>query len=346
MGLLRRSFSAMQAPAARIAVAAGGQAAYLRRNPATNKQRKTRGETAGGGPFPKRAGRERFMAVDHTFASRGAVVALSLIFVPPLSAAKAQDAPIVLVPHRAIYDLSLGETRGNSQIAGVGGRILYDFDGNACNGYSLQFRQVSVLDTGEGKASTSDLRSTTWESADAKGFKFTSENFVDENLVDSVDGHAEHDATKTAVDLSKPQEKTLDLDPGVVFPTEHMRRVIDAARAGKSILGFPVYDGSETGEKVFDTLTVIGHTIEPGERKHDDAAADEPKLAKVVRWPVTISYFEKGKEPKSSDQSPAYTIGFELYANGISRALTLDYNDFVVSGKLSSLEFKEVKPCP
>ena len=45
---------------------------------------------------------------------------------------------------------------------------------------------------------------------------------------------------------------------GVVFPTEHMVRVINAAHDGKNILSFPVYDGSETGQKVFNTLTVIG----------------------------------------------------------------------------------------
>ena len=231
-------------------------------------------------------------------------------------------------------------------IAGVRGRILYDFDGNACQGYSLKFRQVSELDTGEGKVSTSDLRSTTWEGADAKSFKFTSENFIDQNLVDAVDGHAERDATKTAVDLKKPRHKSLDLDPGVVFPTEHMVRAIEAARAGKTILDFPVYDGSDTGDKVFNTLTVIGREIGAGERNHDDAAAAEPKLAAVPRWPVTISYFDKDKTENSGEQTPAYAIGFELYANGISRALTLDYNDFVINGKLTSLEIKDIKPCP
>jgi len=65
----------------------------------------------------------------------------------------------------------------------------------------------------------------------------------------------------------------------------------------------------------------------------------------VPRWPVTISYFEKNKQADSSEQTPAYAIGFELYENGISRALTLDYNDFVVTGKLTSLEIKDKKPC-
>jgi hypothetical protein len=286
------------------------------------------------------------MALDHAVALRGIAVASALMVFAPSLSAKAQDAPIVLVPHRAIYDLSLSNRRGDSQVAGVRGRILYDFNGNSCEGYSLEFRQVSELDTGDDKVSTSDLRSTTWEGGDAKSYKFTSENFVDEKLVETVDGHAEHDAKETAVGLSKPERKNIDLDAGLVFPTEHMVRAIAAARAGKNILDFPVYDGSETGEKVFDTLTVIGHRIEPDERKHNDAAADEPKLATVPRWPVTISYFDKKGKSESGEQTPDYAIGFELYENGISRALTLDYNDFVVAGTLTSLEIKQAKPCP
>ena len=116
--------------------------------------------------------------MNHAFASRGVALALTWTVFASAPRVAAQDAPIALVPHRAIYDLTLGETRGNSQIIGVRGRILYDFDGNACEGYSLEFRQVSELDTGEGKVSTSDLRSTTWEGADAKSYKFTSQNFV------------------------------------------------------------------------------------------------------------------------------------------------------------------------
>jgi hypothetical protein len=311
---------------------------------AIRDRKETQEESARGGPVPLASCAEGFIAVDHAFTPRGAALALALFVFA--SGAYAQDAPIVLVPHQAVYDLSLEKTRGNSQVSAVRGRILYDFGGNACEGYSLEFRQVSELDSGEDKESTSDLRSTTWEGADAKSFKFTSQNFVNDNLVDTVDGHAERGPDETAVDLSKPEQKTFDLDAKAVFPTEHMVRVIAAARAGKSILEFPVYDGSDTGQKVFDTLTVIGRKIGPDERQHDDAVANDGKLAAVARWPVTISYFDKGKKAENNEQTPAYAIGFELYENGISRALVLDYNDFVVSGKLSSLELKQPKPCP
>jgi hypothetical protein len=284
--------------------------------------------------------------------SRGAFVAgalLAALSAPSAFAAEPQPSPIVLVPHRAVYDLSLGEVRGSSQLIGVRGRIVYDFGGNACDGYTLAFRQVSQLDSGEGKVSTSDLRATTWEGGDAKRFKFSSDNYVNEILVDSVDGHAEHGAAATAVELAKPQRKQLSIDPSVVFPTQHMVRIIEAGRAGKTILDFPVYDGSDSGDKVYDTLTVIGHKLASSERKHDDAADAAPKLADVPRWPVTISYFEKTETKENSEQTPAYAIAFELYENGISRALRLDYNDFVVVGKLTSLEIKDAKqakPCP
>ena len=286
------------------------------------------------------------MPTDRVIAALGGVLACALALGTAPFAAPALDAPIVLAPHRAIYDLSLAYTRGNSQVEAVHGRIVYDFDGNACSGYSLEFRQVSVVDNGEGKVSTSDLRSTTWEGADAKSFTFKSQNFLNDDLVDAVDGRADRRAKITAIDLQKPQRRKLRVESGVVFPTEHMVRAIEAGRAGTTILSFPVYDGSETGDKVFSTLTVVGKKISAAERTADDAAGKEPKLAGMPRWPVTISYFAKNKAPQSGEQTPDYAISFELYENGISGALMLDYNDFVVRGTLTSLELKQPKSCP
>jgi hypothetical protein len=247
-----------------------------------------------------------------------------------------------LAAHRAIYELKLAQTRGNSPAAAARGRILYDFSGNACDGYALHFRQVSELDNGEGKVTLSDLRSTTWEDGAAKKFIFKSQNYLNETLVDTVDGEAEREPDKVAVSLTEPAAKKFDLEAAMVFPTDHMRRIIEAAREDKNILELPVYDGSEKGEKVYNTLTVIGPAIAPNERVPTDAAAGEPALATLKRWPVTVSYFDKTAR---DDQLPVYSIRFEVYENGVSRALMLDYNDFAISGELTSLELRNSAPC-
>ena len=249
-----------------------------------------------------------------------------------------------LASHRAVYELKLGQSHGNSSTVSARGRILYDFVGSACEGYKLDFRQVSELDNGEGKVTLSDLRSNTWEDGEAKNFRFKSENYLNDRLVDAVEGEAVRQPGDIAVSLTKPKNAKLSLDRLIVFPTEHVRRIIDAARAGRTILEFPVYDGSEKGEKIYNTLTVIGRMIPPNERVPTDAAAKLPALTGLGRWPVTVSYFDRAGS--TGEQTPVYAITFELYENGISRALLLDYNDFAISGELTSLEIKDVKPCP
>jgi hypothetical protein len=272
------------------------------------------------------------------------VVVAGLMAGTGVAAAPAAAAGMALAPHRAIYDLKLLKSQGKRSVEAVRGRILYDFTGSACEGYALQFRQVSEIDSGEGKVALSDLRAATWEDGDAKSFRFNSENKVNERVVDDVDGSAGRDDAGVSVKLSKPQPKNFDLDAKVVFPTEHVRRVIEAAEAGKTLLELSVFDGSESGDKVFSTLAVIGNVIPPGEKLPDDAAAGNAMLAGLKRWPVTISYFEQGAA-KTGEQTPAYAIGFELYENGISRALSLDYGDFVVSGTMSQLEVKDAAAC-
>jgi len=93
---------------------------------------------------------------------------------------------------------------------------------------------------------------------------------------------------------------------------------------------------------------VIGRSIAPGEKPPQDAAAKFPEMAKLARWPVTISYFDRqdDKAERTGEQTPVYSIAFELYENGISRALTLDYSDFTITGEMTSLELKKEKPCP
>jgi len=260
--------------------------------------------------------------------------------------AQGPGASVNLAPHIAIYDLKLTSSRGKRALESVRGRIVYDFSGSACDGYALNFRQVTELDSGEGKVALSDLRTATWEEGDGNSFRFQSQNFMDQQRIAEVDGKADRAKEDVAIKLSKPEDKKFNAGK-VVFPTEHMRLLIEAARAGKTLLEVAVYDGSESGEKIYQSLSVIGRRIAP-EAKPEDAAAGKDELAALPRWPVTISYFDKAAKKSDDDpseQTPIYAITFEMYENGISRSLKLDYGDFVIDGKMSSLEVKPAKAC-
>src|SRR5215470_20238131 len=132
------------------------------------------------------------------------VVAASLMAGACFAVAPAAAAGVALAPHRAVYDLKLAKSHGKRSVEAVRGRILYDFTGSACEGYSLQFRQVSELDTGEDKVAVSDLRASTWEAGNAQSFRFSSENFLNDALQESVDGRAERRADGVAATLTKP----------------------------------------------------------------------------------------------------------------------------------------------
>src|SRR5438067_8254733 len=157
------------------------------------------------------------------------------------AAAEPRAGGIALASHLAIYDLKLANSRGKRSLEAVQGRIVYDFS-SACEGYGLQFRQVTSLDSGEGKTALSDLRATSWEDAEAKSFRFTSQNFLDDKLVENVDGNAERQPDGVAVKLTKPEQKQFNAG-AAMFPTEHMRDILAAAQAVKSLLQVSVYHG-------------------------------------------------------------------------------------------------------
>lgn len=254
----------------------------------------------------------------------------------PVLTAPAPDSGVRLAPHRAVYDLNLVETRGLRGVESARGRIAFDFTGNACEGYGLKFRQVTAVQSGEGEETVSDLRTVSYESGDGTSYRFRNDTSTEGSGRISVDGSAERRAgAALSVKLTAPKRLNISLDADAVFPNVQMRDLIVAARAGKSLVAMKLFDGSDTGNKVLETLAVIGPARTEADLSTLEAPARQPALAKLARWPIVLSYFPPG----SGDRSPSYVLSFDLYENGISRALRLDYGDFVLRGDLTRLDF-------
>ncbi|MFD1744456.1 cell envelope integrity EipB family protein [Rhizobium helianthi] len=241
------------------------------------------------------------------------------------------EAALSLVPHRAVYDLKLKDVSDRSGIEGMFGRMVYEFTGSACSGFTTNFRFVTKIDTGEEQRVT-DQQTTTFENIRAGQFRFDTKSFTDEQMDKQVVGEAKDDAEGVKVELAKPDRREVQLTASQ-FPTAHMLDVIERAKKGERFFEARLFDGSEDGDQTLLTSTIVGPQQGP---KLDDAEANSAgAFAKKPYWPVTIAYFN---EDAQTDSTPVYRMSFKLYDNGITRDLIMDYGDFVLSGTLSKLE--------
>jgi hypothetical protein len=255
----------------------------------------------------------------------------------------APNEPNRLAPHRAVYEMTLDDARSASGITGIDGRMVFEFTGSACDGYSLNMRMVTQMTDSQGQTNLTDLRSSTWEQGDGQKFRFQSAQYLNDKLGDVTMGRAVRETPNEAVKvkLSQPSHAELNLAGPVLFPTQHSLALIDAARAGHTLFQARIYDGSEKGRKVYDTTAFIGTKVPPGGEAKLEAAARDKGLGELASWPVSIGYFEA----KDGDLTPSYQIDFRLYENGVSRNLLIDYGDFSIHGTLVALEYLKSPEC-
>ena len=271
-------------------------------------------------------------------AARLAFHAVLLSAVFPIVPAFAVPA---LQAHRAVYDLTLKKASDRSGITGISGRMVYEFNGSACEGYTVKFRFVTQIVTAEGTKLT-DQQTTTFEDAEGKTFSFVTKSFVDQNLDKEVKGIATKDAKGLKVDIDKPEKNSLEL-AATQFPTQHLVELIGKAEKGENFYQTNLFDGSEDANKVMATTVVVGKKTEAD--KVDPEAPALAKLATDKYWPVDIAYFDDSAQ--NGEEVPEYRISFKLHENGITRDLVMDYGDFSMTGKLVNLSlFDQTKPCP
>jgi EipB-like len=245
----------------------------------------------------------------------------------------------VLAPHRAVYDLELKDSSDRSGIKGLTGRMVYDFNGSACDGFTTTFRYVTKINTGEDDR-VADQQTTTFESGDGKEFRFITKNFVDQTLDKETRGSAIESGSSLAVEVTKPAEASYKLDASF-FPTTHLVDMLTRAEKGEKFYEANIFDGTEDADRTLTTTVIIGDKNKAAVEGDDKAIG--ATIPGKDYFPVSISYFDVKSD--KGEEEPIYQIGFKLYENGITRDLVMDYGDFSMTGKLVDLKVYDKPDC-
>lgn len=245
--------------------------------------------------------------------------------------------------HLAVYDIHLQRADEQTGISDVSGRMVVELTGSECEGWSVGFRMVNRFATSDGDpARMIDLQSTSWESPDGREMHYSEREFVNNDVKSDFRLTAKQPASGKPIEvLEGPEADPTQIPAEVVFPMTHQRRLLDAALAGKRFDRSLVFDGSE-GAKFYTVITFIGR-----EQKGKALPGKFGQRFEGMRmWPMVISYYED-TNPKEGESVPSHQIIMQIYENGVSGNLALDYGDLRLTGEVREVELKEAKgSCP
>ena len=248
-----------------------------------------------------------------------------------------------LLPHRAVYDLSLRDASDRSGITGMSGRIVYEMTGSKCDGYSVRFRFFTQVQTPR-KSFTNDQRTTSFESADGKQFSFVNQSYLNGQLEQELRGKAEKNGDGTTVVITKPEGAEYKLNASI-FMTEHVAKLIEAAKKAETFVTASVYDASGDGDELVDTTGIIGKKRPEVLEVKGEPSSVSNQFKGQPAWPVSVSYFSTSFLQERGEKLPVYQVSFLMHENGVSRDLKLQYDDYSLKGDLKEIEFLKVEDC-
>ena len=264
------------------------------------------------------------------FITRLGLVALFLC----LGAAGIPALAFEIAPHRAVYDLSLAGSKGNSQVVDVTGAMEFDWE-DACDGWSVTQRTAMAFSYQSGQTVIIGWNLVTWESKDGLRYRFFIRNLENGEVKEEYRGEAHLDGPGQGgvADYTVPEGRKIQPAARHAVPHRPYRRPAEAYRGRRE---FPLGDDLRWLRRGRRFRYQRARHQEPGDR----GRRGRP-LAAVVGRPsnrVHLAFFKHN----DGSTEPEHEQQLRLHMNGIVESIVLDFGDFNVEGKLK--ELKALKP--
>src|SRR5580700_5609399 len=160
---------------------------------------------------------------------------LIALTVPLLNAGPATAAEIV--PHRALYTMTLGRATGDSGVTGAGGTMAYQW-GETGDGWTIEQNYRLKMGYSDSPDVSISSNFVTWESKDGLHYRFNQKETRNGTVDEEIRGEAQLDGPGKGgtITFEKPQGQTMKLPPGALFPSAHTILIIQKGESGDNFL--------------------------------------------------------------------------------------------------------------
>lgn len=234
-----------------------------------------------------------------------------------------------LLPHRATYSITLDKNYDDEDIEEANGQMTIQL---AKVGEGWAIEQKSTLHIYYKDSSAEQVITTlaTYESMDGLKYSFNARTLrADQEETISGDAMLASKGGAGIVTYQQPDESTVQLPVGTIFPTQHLIYLLQAAIKGQKVVSNIVFDGSSETHEPVQVDTVLGTSQDP---KLVLTNKDLLQAKKV--WPMRMAVYAVDSNGPEAD----YEINQHVLDRGVIRDMTLDYGTFKVKAILNQVE--------
>ena len=244
-------------------------------------------------------------------------------------APQAETNLLELLPHRATYSITLDKNYYDEDIADAKGQMTIQL-AKAGDGWAIEQKSTLHIYYKDETAEQVITTLATYESMDGLKYNFNVHTLrADQEEIISGDAILASKGGAGIVTYQQPDESTIQLPVGTIFPTQHLIYMLQAAMRGQKVISNIVFDGSSETHEPVQVDTVLG-------------ASQDPKLALTNKdllhakkvWPMQMAIYAADSTAPEAD----YEINQNVLDRGVIRDMTLDYGTFKVKAVLNQVE--------
>lgn len=242
------------------------------------------------------------------------------------SAALAAPAQADLLPHRVVYNLSLGT---NGTLTGGNGLMTFEIK-DVCDGWAMDLKAELALAGEDGAIHRLGWSQVSWESKDGKRYRYFTRELSDNDETSRRRGEVRRDTADGPANViaDLPQQSEFKLPAHTMFPVQHTLALIKADAAGESYVLANLFDGS-----IGDDAIEVGSALSPGSPDWVPPAKNFAALKGMRSFPVALAFYMTG----SPEGMPDTEQSMRLYSNGVVGSLTFSLGDLAVHATMDEL---------
>lgn len=240
---------------------------------------------------------------------------------------------IQLLSHKATYTLNVENIKKNTFLKGGQGQTYFQIK-EFCDGWKVKEDYILMYELTNKKTANSISSFTTFENKKATKHSFELTEMSELNGQNDYQGFLEKNNKNITGSIINKNIKKISFKKNILFPIEHLQKVIEKAQQGKTIFTSDVFFGNEDKDFIKTVSAFIG-------KKKEVNVLDLKNTPKRMVWPIRLAFYKNNK----NKINPDYEISIDIDKSGVIYSYTIFYEDFEVKANLSNLKTIEKQIC-